>query len=94
MPILGCIDDLGFGKPDPRIWHLACERLGVPPGRTAYVGDELDIDARAACAAGLRGVWLDRHASGDRPRDVPVITDLRQLPSVLESDLGTRADGR
>lgn len=93
VPILGCIDDLGFGKPDPRIWHLACERLGVPPVRAAYVGDELDVDARAATAAGLRGVWLDRHASGERPGDVPVITDLRQLPAVLESDLGTRADG-
>jgi putative hydrolase of the HAD superfamily len=93
VPILACIDDLGFGKPDPRVYHLACERLGVPPARTAYVGDELDIDARAATEAGLVGVWLDRHGTGERPADVPVITDLLQLPAVLGTDLRTRPTG-
>lgn len=93
VPILACIDDLGFGKPDPRIYHLACERLGVPPARTAYVGDELDIDARAATEAGLVGIWLDRHRSGLRPGDVPVITDLLQLPAVLDTDFGTCPTG-
>jgi putative hydrolase of the HAD superfamily len=83
VPLLACLDDLGRGKPDPRIWHLACERFGVPPARSAYVGDELDVDARGAVAAGLLGVWLDRHATGERPGDVAVITDLRQLPAVL-----------
>jgi putative hydrolase of the HAD superfamily len=88
VPILACIDDLGFGKPDPRVFRLACDRLGLSPARTAYVGDELDIDARAATAAGLLGVWLDRHGSGERVEDVPVITDLLQLPAVLGTDLG------
>ena len=38
----------------------ACRRLGTAPSRTVYVGDELDIDARAALAAGLHAVWIDR----------------------------------
>lgn len=60
VPLLVSLDTLGFGKPDPRVFHQACRRLGTAPGRTAYVGDELDTDALAASAAGLRGIWLDR----------------------------------
>ncbi|MFN8082325.1 MAG: HAD hydrolase-like protein [Kineosporiaceae bacterium] len=41
------MDDLGVGKPDPRVFHLACERLGVSPGRSLYLGDEPDADAPA-----------------------------------------------
>lgn len=90
VPMLVGVDTLGVGKPDPRVFAEACRRLGTAPERTAYVGDELDIDARAATAAGLIGVWLDR--PGVRPpgglllepdaSDV-VIHSLVELPAVL-----------
>lgn len=53
-------DTLGVGKPDPRAFHEACRRLGTAPGRTLYVGDELETDPLGAVDAGLRGVWLVR----------------------------------
>lgn len=95
VPMLVGVDTLGFGKPDPRVFQEACARLGTAPARTAYVGDELDVDARAATAAGLCGVWLDRtgagaavHAGqllaageGDR-----VIRSLSELPGALGLD--------
>jgi putative hydrolase of the HAD superfamily len=90
VPLLVGVDTLGFGKPDPRVFAEACRRLGTEPARTAYVGDELDVDARAAVAAGLRGVWLARphlgakHANATEalPQDV-VIASLDELPGVL-----------
>jgi putative hydrolase of the HAD superfamily len=54
------VDTLGFGKPDPRVFALACELLGFDAQHVAYVGDEYDIDALAATQAGLQGIWLDR----------------------------------
>lgn len=60
VPMLVGLDTLGFGKPDPRVFLEACSRLGTDPARTLYVGDELDLDARAAIAAGLFGAWIDR----------------------------------
>ena len=63
VPMLVGVDTLGFGKPDPRVFLEACRLLGTAPARTAYVGDEFDIDARAAVEAGLVGVWLDRPLS-------------------------------
>ena len=73
LPLLVSPDDLGFGKPDPRVFALACERLGTEPARTAYVGDELDVDAQGARAAGLVGIWLDRPgAAAPRPGTIAV----------------------
>jgi putative hydrolase of the HAD superfamily len=93
LPLLVSPDDLGFGKPDPRVFELACARLSTEPGRTAYVGDELDVDAEAAGRAGLVGVWLDRagHREVGGPTPEPaegvlVVPSLAALPRVL--DLG------
>lgn len=73
---------LGAAKPDPEAFALACERLAVAPASVAYVGDRLDVDARAATAAGLRGVWLDRRALGSGEHE-PTISSLADLAGVL-----------
>ena len=90
VPMLVGVDTLGFGKPDPRVFALAAERIGVAPQHIAYVGDEYDIDAVAAIAAGMRGVWLDRpggHSVGreqSRPdARVTRIAGLAELGSAL-----------
>lgn len=87
LPLLVSPDDLGFGKPDPRVFALACQRLGSRPIRTAYVGDELDVDALGAADAGLVGVWLDRSGSGADPTGrVLRVSALADVPRAL--DLG------
>ena len=94
LPVLVGVDTLGVGKPDPRVFAEACRRLGTEPGRTAYVGDELDIDARAAVEAGLLGVWIDRPGGrrvaipdedvvAARHAGVRVIASLTALPGLL-----------
>ena len=60
LPVLVGVDTLGFGKPRPEVFLEGCRLLGTDPARTAYVGDEPDVDALAASEAGLVGVWLDR----------------------------------
>lgn len=45
--------ETGVAKPDPAIFRLALERLGVDPGRALHVGDS-DADAEGARAAGMR----------------------------------------
>ncbi|WP_421740360.1 HAD family hydrolase [Cellulomonas sp.] len=91
VPMLVGVDTLGFGKPDPRVFAEACRRLGTAPERTAYVGDELDVDAVAAREAGLLGIWVDRPGARRLPltdaeiarADVVAIDGLDQLPAVL-----------
>jgi putative hydrolase of the HAD superfamily len=44
--------EAGVPKPDPTIFHIALERLGVRPERALHVGDR-DVDRLGAEAAGL-----------------------------------------
>ncbi|MEI7814265.1 MAG: HAD-IA family hydrolase [Coriobacteriia bacterium] len=54
--------DVGLHKPDPRIFELACARLGVEPEAAAHVGDHHYADIVGARAVGMRPVLIDRHA--------------------------------
>jgi putative hydrolase of the HAD superfamily len=101
LPLLVSPDDLGFGKPDPQVFRLACDRLGSRPRTTAYIGDELDVDAMAAQAAGLVGIWLDRRRSppasmapdgGGATSGVLVATGLADLAQLVDLG-GPRAPG-
>ena len=91
VPMLVGIDTLGIGKPDPAVFLEACRLLGTEPARTAYVGDELDVDAVPARQAGLRGVWVDRPGGRRTPvseediaaAEVLVIHSLAELPAAL-----------
>ncbi len=49
----------GVEKPDPRFFLLGCEKLGVSPGESLYVGDIPEIDVKGARAAGLTPVLYD-----------------------------------
>lgn len=52
--------DVGLHKPDPRIFELACERLGVTPQQAAHVGDHHYADIVGASAVGMLPVLIDR----------------------------------
>jgi len=62
-------EDVGFDKPDPRLYAGAIEAAAVAPERTAMVGDRLDRDVRPAAAAGMRTVWVLRGEAPDAPTD-------------------------
>ena len=50
--------DVGFGKPDPRIYQTAWERLGVKPSKCLYVGDGLSNELTGAEAVGMDVVQI------------------------------------
>ena len=53
--------EVGIAKPDPRIYQLACARLGVRPGETVFVDDnQLMVDG--ARAAGIQAILFEDNA--------------------------------
>jgi HAD superfamily hydrolase (TIGR01549 family) len=52
---------VGVEKPDPRIFHIALERLGVAPADALYAGDIYAIDVLGARAAGIDARLIDQH---------------------------------
>lgn len=75
--------EIGIEKPDPRIFHIACERVGVEPACAIHVGDFYEIDVVGARAAGLRALLLDPDGAG--PAHVERIGALDELPERLGS---------
>ena len=49
---------LKAGKPRPEAFEALLDELGTVPGRTAYVGDDVEADIAGAAAAGLHPVQV------------------------------------
>jgi putative hydrolase of the HAD superfamily len=48
---------VGVRKPDPEIYKLTCERLGVAPEQCLFV-DDIEVNCAAAAALGMVAVWF------------------------------------
>lgn len=74
---------VGIRKPDPRIFLLGVETLGLQPGEVTVVGDSMNKDIIPAREAGCRTVWLRGRQWTDTPVDesLPdnIINDLNEL---------------
>ena len=79
----------GAAKPEPGIFHAACERLGVEPRHVLHVGDHPEMDVAGAQRAGLRGCWIARADADGRIPRWP-LADLQ--PDLAFSDLAALAD--
>lgn len=55
--VLVCSAEVGMAKPEPPIYRLAAERLGLPPEACVFVDDH-EPNVVAAQAIGMRGVFF------------------------------------
>ena len=70
----------GVAKPDPAIFRIALDALGVLPSRTVlHVGDSLRFDVAGALAAGLQPVHLDPYGFCPAPHGHRHVRTLAQL---------------
>jgi len=80
--------ELGFGKPDRRVYETAMEALGSRPGETWCVGDNLEWEVVAPQRLGITGIWHDWRGRG-LPTGTTVRPDriIRSLPDLLQLPL-------
>jgi putative hydrolase of the HAD superfamily len=76
-PVFSC--SAGVNKPDPRIYALACEQLGVEPSECLYVGDGNNDELRGAERAGMRAVRLRLPEHGPRDWDGAYVESLEEV---------------
>ena len=74
---------VGVRKPDPRIFTLGVEALGLKPEEVVVVGDSIDKDIIPAREAGCHTVWFKGEGWTNDPVDesIPekIITDLGEI---------------
>lgn len=62
-----CFDDIiiseevGYSKPDKRIFEYALHQLHVQPEDTLFVGDDLEKDIGGCQRANIKGIWFNPH---------------------------------
>ena len=79
------VNELGIFKPDPRVYQLCSDRLGVDPGEIAFVSSN-GWDAAGAKAFGFTTFWINRSTGpveqlGVRPDQV--LNSLAELPAQI-----------
>ena len=70
--------EVGLRKPDPEVFRMAADRLGLPPGDCVFV-DDLASNIQAAEAVGMHGVLHEA-----APRTIAELERLLEVP--LRSD--------
>jgi 2-haloacid dehalogenase len=74
------VEEIGVFKPDPRVYQLAVDRLGISALAIAFQSSNA-WDAYAASAFGMKVVWCNRY--GQRPERLPGAPD-REIRSLAE----------
>jgi putative hydrolase of the HAD superfamily len=79
FPVLELFDvvvdssEVGMRKPDPRIYELTCERLGIAPDATVFL-DDLPVNIAAARAVGMETVRVEND----------ILAAIAELDAILE----------
>jgi len=91
FPILASADEVAAGKPDPAVFLLAAERLGLPPARIV-VFEDTPNGIKAANRAGMLSVGV----AGTFPREhlAEAAKIIGSLEEVSVSAIRTWLDGR
>jgi putative hydrolase of the HAD superfamily len=82
--VLSC--SVGLRKPDPAIYRLSCERLGIEPESCLFVGDGANDELAGAERVGMKAVCILRPGAGEPlwPEARGWEPTIRALPEVLE----------
>ena len=77
---------VGIRKPDPRIFLLGVEALGLKPEEVTVVGDSFDKDIIPAHEAGCQTIWLrgEGWTSASHNGDCPYCETINALDEILE----------
>ena len=77
--------EVGFEKPDRRLFDAALAQSGAGRATTIHVGDFYNIDVVGARNAGLRAILVDQAGLYDEV-DCPRIASIAELPALLQRD--------
>ncbi|HEX5597941.1 MAG TPA: HAD family hydrolase [Micromonosporaceae bacterium] len=84
-------EEAGVGKPNPRIFTLAAERVRMRLNGAWIIGHSPEADIGGAAAIGLPSVWLHRGRTWMEPRFAPTRTASGLIPAVAAVLAAARA---
>ena len=82
---------VGVEKPDPKIFELALEGLGVSASETIHIGNRIDTDVLPAKKLGFKTIWVRRGEANPEPtasdlaEPTFVVDDLLNVPELIQT---------
>lgn len=80
-------ESVGIEKPDPKIFKIAMERLGVTSGTSLMVGNNFDADILGACNAGMQSMLINSRLSEKQKaklEELDCLRDVREINNLLD----------
>ncbi len=85
-------EQIGISKPNPKLYSLAAQDLGLDPMEIMYVGDNPEHDIAPPQAIGMITVWARRaskhHLDPSKIQPDHIVDDFGQLIDILRSRYG------
>ncbi|MPM02916.1 Pyrimidine 5'-nucleotidase YjjG [bioreactor metagenome] len=78
-------EEIGYNKPDIRIFEFALKKMNAKPEKVVFVGDDYEVDIEGAAAAGMDQVFFNPHtepSEGGKPATYR-ISELKELMKIL-----------
>lgn len=76
---------VGFRKPEPEIFMLACKALDTAPENVVFVGDNPVADIEGANSSGMYTVYIPRYYGRECMAADAVCTDYTHLVAIVEN---------
>jgi putative hydrolase of the HAD superfamily len=73
--------DVGKPKPDPLMYRMALEKMGIEPEEAVYVGDTFGKDILGAYNVGIRPIWIWPE---DGRHSLEQITRIRKISDLMD----------
>jgi putative hydrolase of the HAD superfamily len=75
-------EEVGFSKPDNRIFELALNKLNVKPEDALFVGDDIEKDIGGCQNANINGIWFNPH-NNKNDTDIKPYAEVNSLEELL-----------
>jgi putative hydrolase of the HAD superfamily len=83
LEVMVISEEVGIKKPDPRIFRMALDRLGVDASEAVFVGDNLELDIAGARGVGMRALWLNPDGK-EVPAGVEMVGSLGEILALIQ----------
>ncbi|SDC41214.1 putative hydrolase of the HAD superfamily [Pelagirhabdus alkalitolerans] len=73
--------EFGRGKPDPRIFEHALNRMDKQPHEVIMIGDNLNTDILGANRTGIQSIWINHH--GKKADEIKPTYEVQSLSEII-----------
>ena len=77
-------EEVGIRKPDPEIFLMAAQMIGVEPPKCLFVGDSYENDVIGANGVGMQTCWLNRGGASIEGEIIPDL-QISQMEQLLQA---------